>query len=260
MINICFALDNKLQDKIGNVINSINKNTKSEIQYYFLLNSNCDEKYIPKNAKISYVDIPEIKSFNTTLVKSKAMFYRWLIADAFPEVNRAIYLECDIMLNTDIKKLWDINLKDKIIGLVPCQFGQKIRSTMRYQGTVDSVDVFAEYNCDIDKTNYLSGQMLIDLKKWREMGLKKKLIEFVIKNKTADMIALNVVCQNYIHALDYKWSAPANQLSKTLQGYAPCINTDYSDAYLYHFHGMRKPWDKGYLNKKLLSMWEKYNA
>lgn len=264
MINIAFCFDNKLKDKIFNVINSINANTDSKIRYFFLLEKGFDPVYIAKYKTqlfniIENVEMPEIINFNKTIIKSKAMFYRWLIADKLPMIDRVIYLDVDILLNADIQKLWDIDLKNNVIGLVPCQFGQKIRDTIRYQGLVSDVEAFTDYGCDIDKRNFLSGQMLIDLKKWREMGLTKKLIDFVIKNKTADMIALNIVCQNHILELDYRWSAPANQLSESLQGHAPCISKDYSKAFLYHFHGIRKPWDKGYTNKKLLSMWEKYN-
>lgn len=264
MINICFCLDNKLADKVYSVINSINDHTKSEINYYLLLAKEFDSAYVSKYKSkgfkvIENVEIPEIKNFNKSLVQSKAMFYRWLIADKIPEIEKVIYLDIDILLNTDIKNLWDIDLKDKVLGLVPCQLGQTIRQTIRYQGQINEIDMWGQYNCDIDKRSYLSGQMLIDLKKWREKELTEKLISFVVKYKTADMIALNCICQNFIMSLDYRWSAPASYLTENFKSHAPCINSNYSDAYLFHFHGLRKPWDKGFSNKKLKAMWEKYN-
>lgn len=264
MINIAFCLDQKLKDHVFTVINSIEKNTSEKLRFFLLLSPAFDKSYIAKYKAKLYniyenVDIIQITNYYKEIVKSKAMFNRWLIPEMLHMIDRAIYLDCDLILNTDIKNLWDIDLQGKAIGAVPCQFGQSIRDTIRYQGAVSDMDAFTDYNCDIDKRNFLSGQLLIDCKRWRQLDLTSRLIDYVVKNKTADMITMNVLCQNEIKPLDYLWSAPAKHLSEGLLSYSPCIHKDFSKAYIYHFHGKIKPWEKGYPNKKLVKMWEGYS-
>jgi len=265
MINIVFCIDTKLGDKIYNCINSIKAWTKEQIQIYILTGRNFNSYYLAEYGQrgfkvITNVDIPEIKDFKRDKVKSKAMFFRWLIADKIPEIDRCIYLEPDCLLNADIKELWDIDLGDKMIGLVRSQFGDSIRKTIFYQGHVDETEAFINYDCDINNTNYNSGQAVIDLKKWRQKEITKKLIDFIIKYKTADQIALNVVCYNDIFQLDDTWCAPANCITDNFKAHPPCIHSDYKKCKLYHFHGMHKPWDNCYSqNKTLKSIWDKYN-
>jgi lipopolysaccharide biosynthesis glycosyltransferase len=259
-MNVCFCFDNRIAPYVFNAINSINKNTKEKVNYYFIT-----DKLFPEMQErlrnIGMCTAPfsfEVSHFCTELVSSKAMFYRWLIPGMF-DIDKCIYLDVDVIVNTDIKKLWDIDIKENIVGAVPDCFGHSIRKTRRFQGEVDEADMYTQYNVDLADKSFLSGQLLIDCVKWRKNNTTEKLIDFVSKCHTADMLALNVILNNKIYALDYKWSAPAKFIDEHLQASNPtCIHKDYKDSYLYHYHGTVKPWGP-FPNKRLKKLWESYS-
>ena len=47
-----------------------------------------------------------------------ANFYRILIPELFPELTKAIYLDSDMVVVGDLGELWDIDLGDKLMGVV----------------------------------------------------------------------------------------------------------------------------------------------
>lgn len=49
---------------------------------------------------------------------SPAIFYRVAIPELFPEMNKAIYMDSDVIVTGDIGSLWDKNLEDKLLGVV----------------------------------------------------------------------------------------------------------------------------------------------
>jgi lipopolysaccharide biosynthesis glycosyltransferase len=248
MINVIVCVDDELFEhkRWNNLKNSIDDNTEENVNFIV---------YHPDKDPI-----PEITEFNTSIVKSKAMFYRFLIPEIFPDIDRYIYLECDSILNDDIKELWDFDLDGQTIGLAADPFDFSISDTMRFQGKVPVDDMFMLYNIDIHtERNFLSGQMLVDAKKWRTHKYTQRLIDFVTKYKTADMIAINCVFGRDMKQLHSEWSAPARYLDKDqvmkVNGY---IEKDYSDSSLYHFHGKPKPWESN-IRYPMVKLWRKYD-
>ena len=231
IIPIVFCLDAAALKYVYAPIQSILRYTRAQIEFWLLLDHNTKPLKISDGCKIQFVEIPEITTYCRGLVKSKAMFYRWLIPDILKDYDKAIYLDFDVILNTDIRKLFNIDLGNYAIGAVKDVYGNTIQKTARsdFQGNVNADEMFMKYNCDISKINYLSGQLLMNLKKWRQENITCRLIDFVIKYKTADMLPLNVILQNDIYELDYKWCAPANTLKENLKSNTPSmIHDDYT--------------------------------
>ena len=51
---------------------------------------------------------------------SKATYYRLLIADILPkEIDRVLYLDCDIIVNDSLEELWGIDMTGKAIAASP---------------------------------------------------------------------------------------------------------------------------------------------
>jgi len=245
MINIVICQDKELYGKEKNLVNSIKANTKEDVNIIL---------FRPEEDPL-----PQITDFHTSIVKSKAMFWRFLIPEVFPELDRYIYLECDSIVTADIKQLWDIDLKGKTVAMASDPFSHKLCDIMRFQGQVPTSDMFMLYNVDIDNTpTLLSGQMLVDAKRWKVKKYTQRLIEFVQKYKTADMIAINCVLSGDIFELDKKWSAPGKWLNKDeILSVGDHPVKEYKNSFLYHYHGKPKPWEGAtYLMMKL---WRKYD-
>ena len=142
MIHVCFALYDKTgrySKFTGTAMTSIFKNTASEVTVHILhddtLPADNRDKFIYiagrygqrvkfYNVEVLCADrIAEIKRLFPAANQTRysiAMFYRFLILKVFPpEVEKVIYLDSDIIVNLDIRELWNIELGDKPLAAVP---------------------------------------------------------------------------------------------------------------------------------------------
>lgn len=130
-----------------------------------------------------------------------AIFYRLFIPDLFPQYDKAIYLDCDTVLCADIAELYDIDLKENLIGAVADQ-------------AVASVGAFREYTKNalgINAEKYFnSGVITLHLKKLREMHFSQTF--FSVLSSYAFIVApdqdcLNLICKNKVHYYSKAWNA-----------------------------------------------------
>ena len=119
-INICMAFDNNYAKYAGVTIASILSNAlDDEILNFFILDDDITEE---NKQKIS--DLQKIKNFNITYVTidkdmfedykkikthkyiSLATYYRLKLCQLIPNIDKIIYLDCDIVVNSSLKELW----------------------------------------------------------------------------------------------------------------------------------------------------------
>lgn len=114
---------------------------------------------------------------------SLSQYSRLFLTDVYSkEVKRVLYLDCDTLVVSDIKKLWNTNLGDNVIAALKDAFSKQYRGNVNLPGNA---------------IMFNSGVMLIDLDKWRQENIEGQLIEF-IKSKNGkvqqgDQGALNAV-------------------------------------------------------------------
>ena len=162
-------------------------------------------KYETDNIKIEFVDVTNhIKLISEKLYTrdyySKSTYFRLFIPDLFPEFDKALYLDSDIAILTDIAELYNIDIKDNLIGAAK-------------DGAVQSVDEFKEY---VEKVvgmsdyNYYfnAGILIMNLKEMRKMDFQEKFIYLLgtIKYKVAqDQDYLNRICKGRVTIIDDSW-------------------------------------------------------
>lgn len=127
---------------------------------------------------------------------SSAQFARIFIDRYLPkDVNRIIYLDCDTMSVSSIKKLWNIDLKNATFG-----------------ACLDAFSRFYSRNLKLPKNASLinSGVLLIDLDKWRSKFKEQQAIEILKKNngklQQADQGLLDILVQDDLLILDPKFN------------------------------------------------------
>ena len=133
----------------------------------------------------------------------------------------------------DIKELAEIDMGNYLVAAVPNYYQDTVAQTQFIQG-----------KCPIglDNKAYLSGQLLINCKQWRQENTRKSLQNFVNKHKVLDEAALNIVCQKRIYELDMEWCFPANRVDSKY--HCPKLLRKYNikNAKLLHWAGKDKPW------------------
>ncbi|SEN57340.1 Lipopolysaccharide biosynthesis protein, LPS:glycosyltransferase [bacterium A37T11] len=202
-------ISTKNKDRINNAIN------KRTITIYWKPVASC----IPDD-----ISIPSDKT-NLPLNVYLRLFFPNFIDSA---VERVIYFDVDMIVLENITKLWHVDLQGNVIGAVQDQWVQVVS---RWGGIAN----YEQFGLSPDTLYFNSGLMVIDVKKWKEQDVARKVIsctaDHIDKVTFADQYGLNVILANKWFKLDPLW----NRFSYS----------EEERPYLIHFTG-RKPIYKSY--------------
>lgn len=204
--HIVYASDDKFCEILGVSLVSLYDNSRDldEIAIYILdsgiseenknkLQSIATEYQREKIIFLPAKDITQILKMNVNTDRgSVSQYARLFVSTLLPkDLNRVIYLDCDIIIKQSIKKLWTVDLEGKTIGAL--------------------MDAFSRYyrmNIDLNPEDIMfnSGVMVIDLIKWKENNAEKRLLEFIAKKKgriqQGDQGALNAILSKETYCLN----------------------------------------------------------
>lgn len=153
------------------------------------------------------------------------IYFRLFIPAMFPQYDKAIYLDSDVVLLHDPAKLFDIDLGDDLIGAC----------VDRSVGHVPELASYMEEAVGIPKDQYInSGVLLMNLKALRETKLEQHFLS-LLDTYHFDCIApdqdyLNALCYGKIRYLDDSWDT------------MPDTPNPSSEPYLIHYNLFSKPW------------------
>ena len=265
-INIVLCSDNNYAQHIAVVMASIMANTKAQV-CFFVINDNISQEKIIKlrstadkfNTVIEFIDVPEEKFTNVYLSGhiSKAAYFRLALADILPvDIEKAIYLDVDLLVYDDINKLWQYNLKTFPLGAVK-DFGIMASGRLCKQKR----DVIGLSG---NEAYFNSGVLLINLKQWREKNYTAQILELINKNSFPhhDQDALNKIFMKNWLQIDLRWNIipPVFNLftkillNKTFRNQA--INAKRNPGII-HYAGRYKPWEFSY-HQDFNDMYYKY--
>lgn len=246
MIHITCSLDSKYTRFAGVLMTSIFENNKNEKIMMHIMgfklsdNDKTDLKYIAEKYKneITFYDIDEkeFKDFKTTKQWNIATYFRLLLPELIDiNVERVLYVDCDIIFRGKIRELYDTDLGDNIIGAV--------------EDHVLSPRISLNYNHGIHPESFYfnAGVILIDLQKWREQMITKKCFEYLHKHEPMhlDQDTLNAVLQGKWKHLSYRYNFMSDFHSAYFS--KKDFEMDMHKEYPYypiiiHFTGI-KPWN-----------------
>lgn len=161
-------------------------------------------------------------------------YYRLLIGDALPpEVERVIYLDCDLVLRCDLAQLWKTSLGNAIVGAVlDCSFAQN-----HILGLPD------------DALYFNAGVLLIDLVRWRREMIGEAAINFAAaypqRLSYNDQCALNWVLRGRWALLAPAWNVQTQQFGRFVDGrleYLRPLPSIAATAQIVHFNEPGRPW------------------
>lgn len=171
-------------------------------------------------------------------------FFADVIVDE--DVERVLYLDSDTIVNSSLKELMSIDLEGYCLA-----------------GVRDVSEASQKKELEMDDDAYYinSGMLVINIKKWRELRIREKLVEFMNtyprKLMAPDQDAINVVCAHMVRILPAKynfgWMINERSLQYEYQGVFPYSNEEllsiiqnsYAGVAIFHYFGSLKPWRKG---------------
>ncbi|ANK58885.1 hypothetical protein BSQ39_11520 [Loigolactobacillus backii] len=154
------------------------------------------------------------------------IFFRLFIADMFPEYDKAIYLDADIVVPRDISQLFNIELGNNLVAGIPDVFIGSNPETVEYSEDAVGVPV----------TDYInSGILVMNLKELRATKLGHEFVtlynKYHFQTIAPDQDYLNAMGHDRILRLGVEWNTQA----------AAVKEKDVSPK-LIHYNLFAKPW------------------
>ena len=154
------------------------------------------------------------------------IYFRLFIPTMFPEYDKAIYLDSDVVVKGDISKLYNTNLEDNYIAACTDYSVQHVPELVHY----------IENGVGVPRMSYInSGVLLMNLRLLRERNLGERFLTLLNKyhfdSIAPDQDYLNVLCHGRIHYLPNVWDA------MPIPGENPVVAPQ-----IVHYNLFAKPW------------------
>lgn len=126
-------------------------------------------------------------------------WYRTLLPELLPELERVLYLDADTIIRQSLEPLWQFDLQGHVIGAIANPLYAFMDNSFMLGLGVDSPD------------NYFnSGVILFDLQEWRAQNVGAELLQFIAEHGAAqawpDQNTLNSVLRGRWMRLPAQWN------------------------------------------------------
>lgn len=239
-IPIFFTVDNIYIPFLAVTLQSLVDNITEEYKYSIkILHTNVSEenkklifKFERENVDIEFVDlnyyIEKIKDkLYTRDYYTKTTYFRLFIPNLYPQYNKAIYLDSDIVVLGDISELYNQEIENNLVAAAP---DDVIQSTKVFQEYAEKVVGVADYR------NYFNaGILLMNLDEFRKFKFQEKflyLLETIKFTVAQDQDYLNRLLKGKVKIIDKAWDKMpiAND------------NFDENNLKIIHYNLAYKPW------------------
>lgn len=238
-IPVFFAVDDNYIPVLSVAIRSMLDNASKSYNYAIkILNTGIKEEsrqrfqeFNSENVKVEFVDVsrPMIAlsdKLHTRDYFSKTTYFRLFIPKMFPQYNKCLYLDADIIVNGDISKLYNTFLGGNLIGATTDEAVQLIPEFVDY----------VENALGIAGPKYFNaGILVMNLKQLREYNFEEKFVRLLSKytfRVAQDQDYLNVICKDRVTYINGNWNKMPFKNG--------CLDTNKLN--LVHYNLSAKPW------------------
>ena len=241
-IPIFFTIDDSYAPFLAVALNSAIKNSSKDRSYRaIVLHQDLNEDNIAR------IKALETENFKIELEPMKAnlqslddrmsnrlrcdyftltIYFRLFIPAMFPQYDKGIYIDSDVVLTDDIANLYDIEIGDNFIGAC-----NDLSIT-----DIPPLVAYTENAVGVKKHEYInSGVLLMNLKKMRECDFEGHFLNLLntyhFDSIAPDQDYINAMCNGKIYYLNAAWDAMPNDAKPPL-----------SETSLVHYNLFSKPW------------------
>lgn len=154
------------------------------------------------------------------------IYFRLFIPAMFPQYRKGIYIDSDVVLQSDIAQLYDMDIGDNLIGACNDLSIADIPPLVAY----------TENAVGVRRTEYInSGVLLMNLEAMRQSDLEGHFLNLLntyhFDSIAPDQDYLNAMCNGRILYLDPAWDAMPNDARPPM-----------ANPHLIHYNLFSKPW------------------
>lgn len=184
-------------------------------------------------------------SLGSGLYLTKATYYRLYLSEMLPQsMNKVLYLDCDMIVRTDISELWNVDVEDVAVAAA-------------MDGMDGMIQLYNRLGYPIEKGYFNAGMLLINLKYWRKHDILNRCLNFIRDSRelivSHDQDVLNVVLQNSKKNVDITYNfgecflyRPQNMSFNFLK-HKKEIDAFINNPAIVHYT-VSKPWNQSCLN------------
>lgn len=233
-INVCISCDDNYAKYAGVVIASIlaNANEDNNLIFYVLDGGISQEKKEQisslksiKDCQINFIEIDKAIFSDYAKVKthkyiSIATYYRLKAPSLLPDVSKIIYFDCDVVVNTSLKEIFDIDINDYLLAGVSDNKKRMVKENPTYVN---------------------AGILVMNLAKMRQENTEEEFYNYTKENieriTKGDQEIINDVCKGKIKVIDSCWNVQTSNFVN---------RSDYtSSPKIIHYLSKEKPWKFG---------------
>ena len=213
-IQIGFGLHDKNGDYsvwVGVTMQSVIEHTGAPICFHILHDDTLNDQNREKLVQVATQNGNRIQfhnlgdAFGDSLKEKMGRYtigsmFRVMLPELLPDVDKIIYLDADILVNRDIKELWDTDIQDYCLAAVPDY------------STVNGLETpYPVANQEVPASHYFnSGVLYMNLDRIRAKGsMHEKVLNYLEENPGArllDQDALNAVYGGETFLVDESWN------------------------------------------------------
>ena len=238
-VPVFFATDDNYAPFLAVTFKSILDNASKDFSYkFYVLTTNLSSSYEKRIKEFESEDVKiEFIFLKETIEKIKAKFhlrdyysietyYRFFIANMFPQYDKVLYCDCDVIVLGDIAELYNHNIDNYLVGACP----EEVMAEVKIFGD------YVEQALDVDCEKYFNaGVMLMNLDGFRKENIEEKFFDMLQKytfRVTQDEDYLNVLCKGKVKLFHLGWNKTAFKNEKF----------NDKDLKLIHYKIHWKPW------------------
>lgn len=218
-----------------------------------------DNKKILQGMLAGYEDHVSLRFFNAArLVNGYSLkanahisvetFFRFLIQEILPDCDKVLYLDCDLIVNDDVAKLYEMELGDSLLAAA---------RDPDFVGQINGANPTTVEYCKEDfpmKDPYQyfqAGVLLLNTKAMRQAYSLKEWLTFAMHPyKYNDQDVLNLYCEGRIRFFHMRWNMLTDcdhyRVQNVITFTPEAMYREYREARqdpkIIHYAGFMKPW------------------
>lgn len=213
-IQIGFGLHDKNGDYsvwVGVTMQSVIEHTGAPICFHILHDDTLNDQNREKLVQVATQNGNRIQfhnlgdAFGDSLKEKMGRYtigsmFRVMLPELLPDISKIIYLDADLLVNRDIKELWDTDIQDYCLAAVPDY------------STVNGLETpYPVANQEVPASHYFnSGVLCMNLDRIRAKGnMHENILNYLEENPSArllDQDALNAVYGGETFLVDESWN------------------------------------------------------
>ncbi|KAI5340856.1 PREDICTED: probable galacturonosyltransferase [Prunus dulcis] len=185
---------------------------------------------------------------------------RIYIPELFPNLDKVVFLDDDVVIQRDLSPLWEIDLGGKVNGAVEtCRGEDEWVMSKRFRNYFNFSHPLVAKNLDPEECAWAYGMNIFDLSTWRKTNIRETYHSWLKENLKSNLTMWKlgtlppalIAFRGHVHPIDPSWHMLG-------LGYQNKTNLEsVARAAVIHYNGQSKPWLQiGF--EHLRPFWTKY--